>query len=105
MSATLTTPEHGGRKATYICSECGHESPPTGDWQVRTGGRRRDYRCPDCGHLVLSQPTFEGDGHDSTLQDDLAAVGHRLCRATARAASATAAALSHRSALGHDRST
>jgi DNA-directed RNA polymerase subunit RPC12/RpoP len=86
MSATDSPPEPG-RKAEYVCSACGHRSPPTGDWLV-TGDRRRDYRCPDCGHLILSQPTFG----EETRTGSVRAAGRRLCRVTARAAAATATA-------------
>lgn len=92
MSA-IDSPPDPRRKAEYVCSACGHRSPPTGDWIV-TGDRRRDYRCPDCGYLILSQPTFERGTRTERepRAEGLRAAGRRLCRVTARAAAATATA-------------
>lgn len=50
------------RKAVLSCPDCGHESPPDGDWVVaeeRRDGRRHDvYRCPDCDATVTDRPRF-----------------------------------------------
>lgn len=50
------------RKAVLTCPDCGHESPPDGDWDVReesADDRDRDaYRCPDCGATVTRRLRF-----------------------------------------------
>ncbi|WP_121820215.1 hypothetical protein [Halostella salina] len=50
------------RKAVLSCPDCGHESPPDGDWTVaeeRRNGRPHDvYRCPDCDATVTDRRRF-----------------------------------------------
>jgi predicted RNA-binding Zn-ribbon protein involved in translation (DUF1610 family) len=60
-----THPDSGARrtrKAVLSSPDCGHESPPNGDWTVaekRRDGRPHDvYRCPDCGATVTTRPRF-----------------------------------------------
>ncbi|SNZ02649.1 hypothetical protein SAMN06269185_0075 [Natronoarchaeum philippinense] len=50
------------RKATLLCPECEHRSPPSGDWRRRRVGDREISRCPDCNAVVERRPTF--DEHD-----------------------------------------
>lgn len=51
-----------GRKAVLTCPDCGHESPPDGDWDVREESaddyERETYRCPDCDATVTRRPRF-----------------------------------------------
>ncbi|QLH76792.1 hypothetical protein HZS55_05500 [Halosimplex rubrum] len=50
-------------KATLFCPDCGHESPPTGDWVVRSAGPGSDrasdgdavVSCPDCGTEIATR--------------------------------------------------
>jgi predicted RNA-binding Zn-ribbon protein involved in translation (DUF1610 family) len=35
-------------KRILFCSNCGHESPPAGDWIVIIRERTIDLSCPDC---------------------------------------------------------
>jgi endogenous inhibitor of DNA gyrase (YacG/DUF329 family) len=52
-------------KATLFCPDCGHESPPTGDWTVRRADPRADgdrgrtgdavVSCPDCGTEIATR--------------------------------------------------
>jgi len=66
------SPRTAGRKAVYVCPDCGHESPVDGDWLVAerevAGDHMEVYGCPVCGGHVLSQPRFD-DAHGSWLQD------------------------------------
>ncbi|MES3518038.1 MAG: hypothetical protein PPP58_10275 [Natronomonas sp.] len=54
--------EPPAKKATFICSACGHESPVDGDWDVDTradvDGGTRTIACPECGHTIVEQPRF-----------------------------------------------
>lgn len=45
------------RKASVVCSQCGHESPLDGDWQVRPDSDRgrTTIVCPSCGGVVTDQ--------------------------------------------------
>lgn len=47
------TDEHR-QKATLFCPECGHASPPDGDWIGTTDESHdsEDYICPDCGFMI-----------------------------------------------------
>ncbi|WP_135534955.1 MULTISPECIES: hypothetical protein [Halostella] len=60
-----STPRSGAqrsRKAILVCPECGHESPPDGDWDVREENHenrvRETYSCPVCGATVTTRPRF-----------------------------------------------
>ncbi|QLH80088.1 hypothetical protein [Halosimplex pelagicum] len=53
-------------KATLFCPDCGHESPPTGDWTVRRAETDSDLtsagavlRCPDCERTVATRGRSE----------------------------------------------
>lgn len=49
------------RKAILICPECGHESPPDGDWHHRTALDATVYVCPACRTDVTRRPAESGD--------------------------------------------
>ncbi|MFB6189487.1 MAG: hypothetical protein ABEI57_06355 [Halapricum sp.] len=43
-------------KATLICPECGHTSPPDGDWRLQRRPTTTIYRCPVCDAEVTRRP-------------------------------------------------
>lgn len=49
------------RKAVLFCPECGHQSPPDGDWGYRRTAAETVYTCPECRTEVVRQP-IENDG-------------------------------------------
>jgi hypothetical protein len=54
LRTTESTPPPTGRaKSVLFCQNCGHESPPDGDW-LRDNETRVDS-CPECGTVLGGQ--------------------------------------------------
>lgn len=82
MNSTLSSEPSGTgqrRKSTLFCPDCGHESPPDGDWTRR---RRRDteqFVCPECRAAVTERPK-SGSGVISVTADQLTAAWRTYAR-------------------------
>lgn len=42
-------------KSILFCPTCGHESPISGDWTVRTADSHRILECPACETTITSR--------------------------------------------------
>lgn len=57
-------------KAILFCQQCGHASPPTGDWNVRDVVDGHVYDCPDCDHEITYRKRFDRSASTSGLPAD-----------------------------------
>ncbi|MFC4356901.1 hypothetical protein ACFO0N_02945 [Halobium salinum] len=52
-------PTRGGTtKAVLYCPDCGHESPPDGNWLRHDEPTRVVYDCPSCEATLTVRPKF-----------------------------------------------
>jgi predicted RNA-binding Zn-ribbon protein involved in translation (DUF1610 family) len=68
-SQSLATPAPG-QKSTLFCPNCGHDSPPDGDWHVRTETEHVVYDCPVCEDTITERPARVRQAPEATMSHE-----------------------------------